>query len=407
MKVLQINTVYQFGSTGRIVKYIKDLCAKEGIDSYAVYGDSAGLGLNDYRIICVQNQLLRKWNILKCRIWPKHGFYNVTETKRLIKFMEEIKPDIIHLHNIHNHYVNVDMLFDYIKSKNIPVVWTFHDCWPFTGWCAYFDYAQCDKWKIQCYQCPCKHDYPFTFFFDLSKSNFLRKKNCFSGVKNMTIVSPSKWLADLTKQSFLRNYSVKVINNGIDLSVFKPTQSDVKQRLGIADKKMILAMAMHIGKRKGLMYLLCLREMLNENERLVLVGVTSEEKAKYDSEHCVCVKRTSNLMNLAEYYSAADVFINPTLEDNFPTTNIESLACGTPIVTFDTGGSVEPVDDETGLVVPKGDLVGLLSAIRKVLLNGNKKYAGACVEKARSCYDKDKKFKEYIDLYKEIYNNRK
>jgi glycosyltransferase involved in cell wall biosynthesis len=171
MKLLSINTFYKYGSTGRIVYDLQRIHKQFGIDSYVAYGDRTN-NEEAKNVICLQGWWRRKWNILKTRLFAQHGFYNITETKRLIKYIDEVKPDIIHLHNIHNHYVNVEMLFDYIKKHDIPVVWTLHDCWPFTGWCAYFDYAQCDKWKIGCHHCPSKHDYPFTWFFDKSESNY-------------------------------------------------------------------------------------------------------------------------------------------------------------------------------------------------------------------------------------------
>lgn len=408
MKVLQINTVYKNGgSTGRIAWEIQRLSREEGIDAYVAYGYNTGNEVSDHEME-LQGLLRRKANILRCRLWPRHGFYNEAETRKLLKWVNEIKPDIIHLHNIHNSYVNVKILFDYIKTHDIPVVWTLHDCWSFTGWCAYFDYAGCDKWKTHCQNCPNKHDYPVTWFFDLSESNFDKKRACFCGVKNMTLVAPSQWLADLTRNSFLKNYPVRVINNGIDTTVFKPygNSSDVRKKYGIGDRKMILAMAMQMGKRKGIDYLLAMREQLNTDECLVLVGGKLEEMVKIKTERCVCVPRTSNVEELSAIYSAADVFINPTLEDNFPTTNIEALSCGTPVITFHTGGSVESVDPKVGMIVEKGDGKELLMAIREVLKKGKSTYSEACREKALRLYDKRDRFMEYIELYKEIIENK-
>ena len=328
MKILQLNTVYKNGgSTGRIVYDLQRIHEQSGIDSYVAYG----FNTNNEAIkntICLQSFLRRKWNILKCRLFARHGFYNVTETKRLIRYMNEVKPDVIHLHNIHNHYVNVEMLFEYIKKHEIPVVWTLHDCWPFTGWCAYFDYAQCDKWKTGCHHCPSKHDYPFTWFFDRSESNYLKKKVVFCGVKNLTLVTPSRWLADLTRESFLKEYPVEVIYNGADTDVFHPLETDLKNRLGIAGKKMILAIAAKLAKRKGAEYLLQIPAKLRDDEVLVMLGLTEGQVLSLPKEKCIGVTYTNSVQELAEYYSAADVFINPTLEDNFPTTNIEALACG-------------------------------------------------------------------------------
>lgn len=402
MKILQLNTVYlNGGSTGRIVYDLQKIHERNGIDSYVAYGYKTSNNIVD-NTMCLQGWWRRKWNILKTRLFASHGFYNVTETKRLIKYMDEVKPDIIHLHNIHNHYVNVEMLFVYIKKLKIPVVWTLHDCWPFTGWCAYFDYVHCNKWATGCHHCPSKKDYPFTWFFDKSESNYQKKKEVFSGVKNLTLVTPSRWLADLTRESFLREYPVMVINNGTDTEVFRPMNTDLKERLGITGKKMILAIAAKLAKRKGADYLLQIPSKLNDDEVLVMLGLTDEQVQSLPKEKCIGITYTNSVQELSEYYSAADVFINPTLEDNFPTTNIESLACGTPIVTFKTGGSIEVIDENTGYVVEQGDLVSLLDSMRIILSKGKDSCCSYCRNKAVELYEKEKQYLKYIDLYKRI-----
>lgn len=418
MIILQINTVYKNGgSTGRIVYDLQRIQEQYGIDSYVAYGYNTNQ-VDTPQTICLQTPLRRKWNILKTRLFARHGFYNVAETKRLINYMDAVKPDVIHLHNIHNHYVNVEMLFDYIKKNEIPVVWTLHDCWPFTGWCAYFDYAQCGKWETGCHHCPSKHDYPFTWFFDRSESNYEKKKEIFCGVKNLTLVTPSQWLANLTRQSFLREYPVEVINNGTDTKIFRPMNTDLKSRLGITDKKMILAIAAKLAKRKGADYLLQIPTKLNDDEVLVMLGLTDGQVESLPKEKCLGVTYTNSIQELAEYYSAADIFINPTLEDNFPTTNIESLACGTPIVTFKTGGSIEAVLDEesieyvgkvmttsVGAVVPQNDIESMVQATREVINMGKSMFCDACRRKVEERYDKDKQYLQYIKLYKEIQKN--
>lgn len=327
--------------------------------------------------------------------------------------MDEIKPDIIHLHNIHNHYVNVRMLFEYIKRHNIPVVWTLHDCWSFTGWCAYFDYAQCDKWKTGCHDCPSKHDYPSTWFFDLSKSNYRKKKDTFCGIKNMILCPPSKWLGNLASKSFLNDYPIAVINNGVDTAIFKPTPSNIKEKIGIEGKKMILAVVCGYIIRKGADYLKQISSLLSEDEVLVWVGFSGNQFTH--SDKIICISHTNDVNELAQYYSAADVFINTTLEENFPTVNIEALACGTPIVTFNTGGSIEAeldnenhneVNDITytsvGAVVPQKDLERMMKAVRQIFAEGKQRYLDACVTKAKKLYNKQSQYEKYVDLYKKI-----
>lgn len=396
MKVLQINTVYKNGgSTGRIVYDISQLLKKEGIESYVGFGyeyqktDDAGT----FRMESIPEL---KWSILKTRIFARHGFYNKRQTKKLIRWIDAIQPDIIHLHNLHNHYLNVEILFNYLKKKDIPVVWTLHDCWPFTGWCAYFDYSGCDRWKTGCGNCPSLHDYPKTLFWDRSADNFHDKKRIFTGVNNLTIVTPSEWLHDLAKQSFLGNYNMKVINNGVDLTRFWPgdslkTHSGSFKILGVADKW---------GRRKGLKYFLELRDRLPKEEYgITLIGL-SEEQIAHLPEGIVGVRRTDSVEELAEYYRNADVFVNPTLEDNFPTTNLEALACGTPVITFETGGSPETLTEKTGIAVKKGNIDELEAAIRS--LKEHPLTSRDCCERAAKRFDKYSKYREYITLYKEL-----
>lgn len=401
MRVFQINTFYKFGSTGRIVYDLRVLSEHEGIESYVAYGCET-ISHNDFHTLCLQGTIRRKLNILRTRLFARHAFYNEYETKKLLKYLDEVNPDIIHLHNIHNHYVHVGMLFDYIKQRNIPVVWTLHDCWSFTGWCAHFDYERCEKWKSGCNNCKLKHRYPYSWFYARSRNNFADKKRVFCGVQNLLLVTPSQWLASLTRESFLKEYPVEVINNGVNTDVFKPSGVDVKTKLGIVGKKMILAMAMRFTRLKGSDYLLSLPQYLNEDEVLVFVGMQKTQFHLLPKEKCIGVLRTNSPQELAEYYSAADVFINPTLEDNFPTTNIEALACGTPVITFQTGGSVESVDEKTGFVVPQGDLNAMLQTIRVVESRGKEYYSAACREKALEKYNKDKQYYKYIDLYKNL-----
>lgn len=414
MRVLQINTFYLFGSTGRIVRDLKVLAEENGIESFAAYGPEIDNG--DKGTLRLQSIQRRKINILRTRLFDHHGFYNEIETEKLIRWMDELKPDVIHLHNIHNHYVHVGRLFDYIKKQNLPVVWTLHDCWPFTGHCAHFDFVKCEKWKMGCHHCPSLKEYPPTWFFDRTHKNYEEKRSAFSGVEQLILATPSRWLAELTRESFLNNYPVEVINNGVDIKTFCPQNSDVKQQLGIVGKKMFLAMGTSFTRLKGMDYLFRLPQYLHDDEVLVLVGLEEKQKKQFTHPKCRALGRTNCLQELAAYYSAADVFINPTLEDNFPTTNIEALACGTPVVTFETGGSVESVLDgesllsdngiiysSVGAVVPKGDLQAMLGAARCIMARCKTTYREACRKKAEERYDNNKQYQKYIDLYNELY----
>lgn len=405
MKVLQINTrYYNGGSTGRIVYDLQQVMINQGVDNYVAFG--FGYTPKDeekshvYRIETDKQLFISK-------VWTKltghHGFNNKRETQKLLNWIDKVKPDIIHMHNIHNHYVNIRMLLQYIAKKNIPCVLTMHDCWTFTGHCAYFDYSGCEKWKMGCNHCPSLRDYPKTFaLIDPSPWNYKHKKALFAPL-NITFVTPSKWLKDLQQQSFLKDKPCIVINNGVDISKFHPVKSDVRKLYGIGNKKMILAVTDRLAVRKGRKFLLELPQLLNDDEVLVIVGLTSTQMHELQNiDHLIPIARTKSSEELIGLYSEADVFINPTLEDNFPTTNLEALACGTPIVTFDTGGSGEAVDDKTGVVVSKGDLDAILKATREILSNGKDYYKDNCIERARTHYNKDIQYQKYIDLYKDI-----
>ncbi|MEH7225241.1 glycosyltransferase, partial [Bacillus sp. JJ1566] len=282
-----------------------------------------------------------------------------------------------------------------------PVVWTLHDCWPFTGHCAYFDYVNCNKWITGCENCPQKNSYPASSLRDNSKNNYLMKKNLFNGVKNLTIVTPSEWLANIVKKSFIKSYPVEVINNGIDLNVFKPTSSTFRESHGLLDKFILLGVANVWDKRKGLEYFLEISKKLKDDEIIVLVGL-KDQQIKSLPKNIIGISKTDSPHELAQIYSACDIFINPTLEDNFPTTNLEALACGTPIITFNTGGSVESVDEDCGFVVTKGAIKEILEKKDIIKEKGKHNYFTNCINKSINNYDKNDKFAQYIELYKKV-----
>ncbi|AUS95177.1 glycosyl transferase [Clostridium thermosuccinogenes] len=396
MKVLQINTVCGIGSTGRIVTDIHNTLIKLGYDSYIAYG--RGIAKNCNNAINIGSKFDVYKHALQTRILDIHGFGSRKVTQGFVKKVEKLNPDIIHLHNIHGYYINIEILFDCLKKLNKPVIWTLHDCWAFTGHCAYFDYVGCNKWKTGCYNCPQKRSYPSSILFDNSKKNYNKKKEIFSGLKNMTIVTPSNWLAELVRVSFLGDYNIKVINNGIDVEIFNPTESEFRKNYNLENKFIILGVANIWDKRKGIKYFFELSSKLQSDEVIVLVGLTKKQKKELPSK-IIGICRTNNVKELAEIYTAADVFVNPTLEDNFPTTNLESLACGTPVITFSTGGSVECIEQDTGFVVSKGKTDELLCKIKKIREKGKEFYSKNAVVRANKLYNKEDRCREYIELY--------
>lgn len=396
MKVLQINSVCGIGSTGRIAADIHQVLTERGHLSYIAYG--RGEPSNCNTAIRIGSKYDIYTHVALTRMLDKHGFGSKKATKEFIEKIKDIDPDIIHLHNIHGYYINIEVLFNYLKMSNKPIVWTLHDCWSFTGHCAYFDYIGCNKWETGCYDCPQKKTYPSSIFFDNSKTNYYKKKKLFIGIKNATLITPSNWLAELVKKSFLRVYPLRVINNGIDLSVFRPKESNFRVKYNLQDKFIILGVANIWDERKGFKYFIELSPKLKSDEIIVLVGLTENQKRQLP-KNIIGICRTNNVEELAEIYTAADVFVNPTLEDTFPTTNLEALACGTPVITFNTGGSPESVRENCGFIVEKGNIGELVSKINEIKRKGKLDYSGEAIYWVKKLYNKKDKFNEYLEIY--------
>lgn len=394
-----INTVCGITSTGKICTDIADMLTSKGHECKIAYG--RGIVPEKYQKYAVRIGSDRDVNIHAAltRITDRTGFYSTSATRKFINWIKEYNPDIIHLHNIHGYYINIKLLFQYLKEAKCKVVWTLHDCWSFTGHCAHFDYIGCRKWETRCEQCPQYRDvYPYALFKDNTKNNHARKQQAFTGVPCLTVVTPSRWLAGFVRESYLGEYPVRVIPNGIDLDRFRPVEKGLRKRLHMEDKYIILGVASMWEERKGYAYFEKLAELLEDSFRIILIGL-SKEKLKKLHPKIYGVMRTDSIEELAEYYSMADVYVNTTLEDTFPTTNLEALACGTPVITFATGGSVESVDERTGKVVPKGDTEALLQAIEELRREPSKR--ADCLRKAAE-YDKHDRFQEYLELYQEL-----
>lgn len=398
MKVLQINSVCGSGSTGRICKEISEKLSRNNIDNKVLYYSGTSDFVNSQKC---SNDFYIKFQALKSRIFGNYGFNSAISTQKTIKELEKFAPDIVHIHNIHGHDVNIKKLFDYLKDNNLQIVWTFHDCWAFTGYCTYFTFGKCEKWKIGCKNCPQRKKY--SFFADKS-SKLFKLKNEISKNENITVVTPSQWLADLSRQSIFNNRRITVINNGIDLTVFKPTESDFRQKYGINDSQtVILGVAFCWEKRKGLDVFIELSKRLDKNKfKIVLVG-TNDNIDKVLPQDIVSIHRTNNQQELAEIYSSADILLNPTREENFPTVNIEALACGIPVVTFVTGGSPEIIDETCGEVVAD-DIDVITTKIEDIRIN--KPYSSSDCRKRAESFSKEEKYNEYLDLYKSLYDRK-
>lgn len=397
MKLLQINTTVNTTSTGRIAEEIGQTVMDAGHKSVIAYRKE-GPADSRSKLIKIGNDLDMYLHGIKTRLFDLHGFGSKRATRGLVNEIEKEDPDVIGLHNLHGYYLNIEILFNYLKKVQKPVVWTFHDCWPFTGHCAYFDSVDCTKWKTGCHDCPLKTKYPASYLVDNSEWNFAKKRELFNGLENLTIVTPSRWLSELVKKSFLQNYPVEVIHNGIDTTVFSPSSENLPAELILRNKKIVLGVASVWDQRKGLQDFIKLNSVLGSDYQIVLAGL-NETQRKDLPDGITAIPRTENVQQLAALYSAAEVFVNPTWIDNFPTTNIEALACGTPVITYKTGGSPEAIDSETGLVVEQGDIQGLNKAILKVSKNGKELYRSKCRMRAENYFNKDERFRDYLKLY--------
>ena len=397
MKLVEINYGFR-GSTGNIMLNIAKLVREQGGEAYTFSGAN-----NDVKPE-IHNFFGSKTENLVHRVISVttgiSGTGSKRGTKKLIEEISKINPDILHLHNLHGWYINLPMLFDFIRQKKIKTVWTLHDCWGFTAQCSHFTLEKCEKWKTGCYSCPRCNIYPYTFV-DRTKKMWTLKKEWFSGIEDLTIITPSEWLANLVKQSFLRKYPVKVVNNGIDLSIFKPTENTFREEYKIPNNKyVILGVASSWGYRKGLdVFIELAKTMDAEKYQIVLVGTTDAIDKQLPS-NIISIHKTNNQKELAEIYTAADVFVNPTREEVLGLVNIEANACGVPVVMFNTCGSPECINEKSGMVTPFDDIVVMKKMI-EATCEEHLFWRENCIENARR-FDKMVLCNDIIHIYEDI-----
>ena len=398
MRILQINAFYKLGSTGKIVKNLMESIEKSGDECFVLAGYSNVSAENVYSFNILPVDISLKKNIFVSRCTGVMGYRNIAATKKALKWIDKINPDLIHLHNIHGDWINVRLLINYIKEKKIPVIWTLHDCWSFTGRCSNFEFFNCYKWESGCGNCQVKSVYPVTYCFDFSKKMWKDKKNWFNNIENMTIVTPSNWLSEYVKKSFLFNYPLEVINNGINNLIYFPRE---KEKDLDASKKIILGVASSWTERKGLYDFVKLDKIIDHSKyQILLVGLTKNQMDKMPKT-IECMGKTSNEEELAKIYSNASIFINPTYQDNYPTTNLEAQACGTPCITYKTGGSTENVMRKKW-VVEQGDIVGLRD---KIIELSEKDYLNELIEYSK-LLSEEIMYQKYIELYKRVLCNK-
>mgnify|MGYP002517621608 FL=1 len=405
--LLQINVTANWGSHGRIAEEIGRLAISEGWESFIAYG--RGEPSSESNLIKIGGKESMYINALKARLFDNEGLNAKADTERLIKEIDRIKPDIVHLHNIHGYYLHYPTLFNYLKDKNLPTVWTLHDCWTFTGHCSHFELVGCEKWKSGCHGCPQLKEYPKSFGFDGSERNYWLKKEYFTSLQRLTLVPVSEWLGNLLSSSFFGQKDRIVIRNGIDTDIFNlnTSQAETRLRMGCQPTRhLILGAASVWTKRKGFHDFIKLRNLLSEDEfEIMMIGLTKKQIDELP-QGIKGICRTNDIHEMAEIYSAADVFVNPTYEDTFPTTNLEALACGTPVVTYDTGGSPEAIDSETGAVVEQGNVRQLKDAVIQICQADGDSYRQKCRARAVSLFDKRDRYQDYLRLYDNILSGK-
>lgn len=368
MRVLFINTVYGKGSTGRIIKDLGNSIVKDGGEFCVAFGrGECDESINSYRIGAQKDYML---HALLSRFTDRSGFYSSAPTKKLVDFIKQYNPDIIHLHNLHGYYLNIRILFEYLKNEfKGKIVWTIHDCWAFTGHCPHFTYQKCYKWQTECGDCPEKNGYPKSVLADCSKRNYLEKKELYTGLNNLTVVTVSDWLKEVTEQSILGKYPVKRIYNGVDLNKFKPTESDIRKKYNCENKKLILLVSDGWTERKGYTKLLETAKKSPADWQYIMVGLDKSQISGMP-QNVIGLERTWNQQELIDLYSAADLYFNPSVEETFGLVTVEAMACGTPAVVLNSTASPELIKTEKCGIICEPDATAdeLLQTIEKGLM---------------------------------------
>lgn len=402
MKIVQISIAANIGSQGKIASQIGRLVVESGGESFIAFSSRVDCKRKDYsEQIPVGNRLSFLFHVLVTRLLDRHGLASCISTRRLISKIRFINPDIIHLHNIHGYWLNYELLFEFLKDYGKPIVWTLHDGWAFTGHCSHFDAANCYQWKNGCEKCPQKKKYPKSLFLDRSKQNYELKKRLFTSVLNMIIVPVSHYMGDMAKQSFLSKYPINVICNGVDLKVFHPVDSNLRESLGLESKFVILGVATMWTNSKGLGDYMRLASLLSSDYQIILIGIP-ESLRKTLPSNVIAIEKTFDQHSLVEYYSMADVVANLSYQESFGLTTVEGLACGTPGIVYNKTASPELVDSGCGMVLEAGNIEQLISCLETMKSQGKQYYSTNCVNRARLLYDNEVCFSNYLDLYKKM-----
>jgi glycosyltransferase involved in cell wall biosynthesis len=393
--LLQLNCTANWGSTGKIAEQIGVRAQQKGWKVYMAYGRK--ILPSSLQTICVGHKLSPYLHYAENRLLDHEGLGSRFETQRLIKKIQVIHPDVVHLHNIHDHWLNYKLLFEYLNRTDIKVVWTLHDCWSYTGGCSHYTLLNCNKWQTECKNCVRSH-----LLRDYSNQQFHLRKDLFTANMNLTLVSVSKWLEGEVRKSFLKDAHIQTILNGVDVNLFRPIKvSDINNKYNLHGKFVLVAAATAWSSAKGLEDYKVLATLLPSDCTLILIGL-NEKQLRSLPQSIIGLPRTANVQELVEFYSRADVVMNLSYQESFGLTTVEGLACGSPSIVYNATASPELVTPETGIVVEPGDIHGVLSAILKIKQKGKVAYSTACRQRAEQYFDKNKNFEKYIQLYDEL-----
>lgn len=392
--LLQINSSANVGSTGRIMEQLGAMMIDEGWESYMAYGRY--VSPSSSKLIEVgTSRLSQAIHMGLSRFFDAHGLGSIIATRRFVKYLKDIKPDVVHLHNIHGYFMNYQILFEYLNSTNTPIIWTFHDCWAFTGHCAHFINGGCDKWKTGCFNCPLIKEYPASLLLDRSKENYKKKKELFSTNKNIHIVTVSDWLAGLARDSFFKGHDIRVIGNGVNLQLFKPLATEGMECF------VVLALAGVWSEEKGLSDFIKLSYLLDDDIKLVMIGVNDKQKEKLPNK-ITCIPHTDSIEELVRWYNRASVVLSLSQAETFGLTIAEGMACGTPAIVYNNTAQPELVTEGTGYIVSSGDIDEVYSKIMLIKKHGKQKYAAACRKRAEDNFNHLDKQKQYYSLYQTV-----
>lgn len=398
MKVVQVNAIYGRKSTGTIVREIKSCCELNGIECDVAYSIAERPGSKVPGGYQIGNKLTAKWHALMSRIWGKQAYFNHLTTWRFLRWLDRLKPDVVHLHNLHSNYIHLNMLLRYLAKRDIPTVITFHDCWYFTGGCVHYTSVGCDRWKSSCGQCPQWKELP-SWFRDSTASVLKDRSRFLNAIPHLTIVGVSEWIAGQVRESVLGKKPLRVIYNGFDLDIFRPRASGIRERSGIKDRFVILGPADKWLLPVNKLTLNYFLDNLPDDAVMVLFG---SSPVSVESPKIIRLGYIKGREEMAEVYSMADVFVNCSREDTLSSLNLECQACGTPVVTYDATGSKETVDNQCGFAVQTGNCQALWEKVLEVRGAGKASLSSACREFVKSRFEKSSNYMEYIDLFRNI-----